>query len=291
MGTWNKRQQSPPEGPAGSGYCLGVSGLDVEGAHAAALLDTVEHQIIPRLMLLHRQRDVQASVAGPAPSGVGPVSDEVIEHFAEAVLRSYDQAQTQMHTLLEAGVPAPQLCLGLLAPAARRLGDWWLADRCDFTQVTIGLGRLQGLLRELAERLPPSSARGLAPRCGLFLPAPGEQHTLGLSMVRDFFRAAGWEVCAEEPDGEAEVLALVRRRAFDVVGFSIGSERQMPALATLIARVRSSARGQPVLLLGGPLVSSIDNLAQCLGADACAQDAQEAIFVADTLVSERDHTR
>ena len=48
------------------------------------------------------------------------------------------------------GASVETLYLDLLAPTARHLGDLWDADVCDFTEVTVGLGRLQQVLHELS---------------------------------------------------------------------------------------------------------------------------------------------
>ena len=270
--------------------CAHLRSDDISSAHSAALVDTVEHQIIPRLMLLHRQHDPSYSVTAPSSGHGGGLDLHEVERFTDHVLQGYDQAMQHVMYLVELGVPAPALCLDLLAPTARRLGELWSADLCDFTQVTIGLGRLQGLLRSIAERLPATAISG-QPRTAFFAPTPGEQHTLGLSMVRDFFRASGWDVCAEEPAAETALVALVRERQFDVVGFSIGSDRQVDNLTALIDRLRRQSRQPLVVLVGGPLVLSRPDLAQQLGADACASDARQALFVADALTTARDSTR
>ncbi|NJK90043.1 MAG: cobalamin B12-binding domain-containing protein [Myxococcales bacterium] len=84
--------------------------------------------------------------------------------------------------------------LDLLAPVARLLGDLWLIDLCTFTDVTIGLSRLQQLVRELAPAFEDGhDLRGFGHRA-LLAPAPGEQHTFGMHLVEEFLRRAGWDV-------------------------------------------------------------------------------------------------
>lgn len=291
MGSWNRgHTQTPACTPPVDESCAHLRGDNISSAHSAALVDTVEHQIIPRLMLLHRQHDASFAACGPPSAQGGALDLHEVERFTDHVLQGYDLAMQHVMYLVEQGVPAPALCLDLLAPTARRLGELWSADLCDFTQVTIGLGRLQGLLRSIAERLPATAVAG-QPRTAFFAPTPGEQHTLGLSMVRDFFRASGWDVCAEEPQAEPELVALVRAHQFDVVGFSIGSDRQVDRLTALITCLRKQVRHPLVVLVGGPLVSSRPDLAQQLGADACASDARQALFVADALTTARDPNR
>lgn len=266
--------------------CASLAPLRFGESHAEALMRTVETEIIPRLMLLHRAP--QAPVAPDRRSDLEPgsIDDDEVEAFALHLLDSHDAALTSLRACAARGVPVAALCLHLLAPAARRLGEMWNADECDFAQVTIGLGRLQALLRGLARGLPSYRAAGLPARCAVFAPAPGEQHTLGLAMVRDFFRASGWEVCDDVPDGAGALVTLLGGQRFDLVGFSIGAERHVDALAGLIAAVRkASANPRLFVLAGGPLLLARPELAQRLGVDATAADAREAIDAAEALLN------
>lgn len=256
----------------------------LDDRHAEALRRTVETEIIPRLMLLHRAAQVQPAEARGADL-LADVEEDEVEAFTLSLLESHDAALDAVRACAQRGVPTAALCLHLLAPAARRLGEKWTADECDFAQVTIGLGRLQGLLRGVAKGLPSYRGPGLPVHSALFAPAPGEQHTLGLAMVREFFRASGWEVCDDVPDAPASLLALVRSRRFQLVGFSIGAERHLDALAALIDSVRKASADRHLIVLGGgPLLLSRPDLSARLGLDATAADAREAIDAAETLL-------
>ena len=78
----------------------------------------------------------------------------------------------------------------------------WDADLCDFTQVTIGLWRLQQLMYELSPAFQDDAQRGVQIHRAMLVlvpvpvpvPVPGSQHTLGLLRVAEFFRRAGWGV-------------------------------------------------------------------------------------------------
>lgn len=263
-------------------------------ARVHALLRTVETEIIPRLMLLHRQpQDPPAASPAPATSQADaslPSFDaEAVERFTDRLLQSQAAALVDLRNLADRGVPAAALCLNLMAPAARRLGELWTADLCDFTQVTIALGRLHALLHVVSGDLPSIPVAEDRRLTALLAQAPGEQHTLGLSMVKDFFRAAGWDVWAETPASTQALIPLVRSRHFDVVGFSIGSERHVDALAALIADIRrASVNRRLTVLAGGPLMLAQPELLSRLGADATGEDARQAILVAHDRVGQQD---
>ncbi len=90
------------------------------------------------------------------------------------------------------GTSAGALYIGILPDAARYLGEMWLADRCDFVQVTIGLGRLQQVARHLSTSFQAETIHPAVTASIVLLPAPGEQHTFGLLILSEFFHRAGW---------------------------------------------------------------------------------------------------
>ena len=124
----------------------------------------------------------------------------------------------------------------LLAPAARLLGRMWEEDACDFVTVTLGIHRLNQIMKEAeAEAAEPAFSRSFD-RHILLLPAPGEQHGFGIAMVADSFRAAGWCVRSAPAVSRSRLLRLVKDEWFDVVGLSVSTEpasaRSGPRLAT-----------------------------------------------------------
>lgn len=276
---WRSRAEEP---------CQPFADPTSEAARAQALLRTVEAEIIPRLMLLHREQRHGVEQALQAAATAAPLDDADVERLAAALLAGSEQAWSCLQAVQQRGVTPVHLCLDLLSPAARRLGEWWSDDRCDFTQVTIGLGRLQALLHRVTGGLEAVPASVVRPLSAVFVPAPGEQHTLGLSMVRDFFRAAGWQVHAEPLDQPGALLTLLRRARFDLVGFTLGSDRHVDALATLIRDARGASVNRDVrVMVGGPLLLSQPELLERLGADATAEDASRAILVAHDLVDQQ----
>src|SRR5262249_41081492 len=126
----------------------------------------------------------------------------------------------------ENGVSAQDICLRLLAPAARVLGEMWERDECDFMQVTHGLCKLHQGLHRLGSALRPEDALGTREPARRILLAsmPGEQHTFGVVMVGQFFRADGWDVWNEFPETDADLVRAVRDGWFAVVGLSVGSD-------------------------------------------------------------------
>lgn len=197
-----------------------MSDADLSDQRLSRIMRTIEGEIIPRLLLAHRIAPAHA----PARKVTGrPTIQQDVQELARLVLNhDVTVARAFIDALRAEGASLGDLFLQLLAPTARLLGEYWTEDICDFTQVTVGLSRLQQLLREFSPEFEieegQNSSNG---RRALLVPAPGEQHTFGLFIVEEFFRREGWEVLGGLSLQGAELTDLVRTEWFDVVGFSV----------------------------------------------------------------------
>jgi methanogenic corrinoid protein MtbC1 len=134
----------------------------------------------------------EARAAGGRAEGT-PIPPSEVEALVRHLRAPEDHvAAAYVRTLLDAGTPLDQLYLELLAPAARQLGALWESDDCSFVEVTVGLGRLQLLLRDLSQLFLAPAPAGDPVGTVLLTAVPGEQHTLGLVMVGEFLLRDGW---------------------------------------------------------------------------------------------------
>ncbi len=250
------------------------------------LARTIEQEIIPRLMLAHRGAVESQSLLGGSGHSIG--FDDV-KQFAKLVLSiEEDKASEAIDALRARDVPIEQIFVDLLAPTARYLGHLWDEDLCSFTDVTVGLGRLQRVLRELSPVLGGSVAHPTQGRRVLLLPGPGEQHTFGLVMVSEFFRRAGWDVTGGAWSEGVEASTLVSSEWFDVIGFSLGSEVHVAHLAASIAAVRhASCNREITVLVGGPLFGLHPEFVGEVGADGMTIDGREAPSLAESLIARK----
>jgi methanogenic corrinoid protein MtbC1 len=242
----------------------------------------IEGEIIPRLMMVHRSERApeQRSVSSNAH-----VDPDLIEKYALLSLSSgVDSLLSIIGALIERGVSVEVIYLELLGPAARRLGEYWDEDRVSFADVSIALGRLQHVVRELSLNRThevPASA-GMA---ALFAPAPGEQHTFGLLIIEEFFRRSGWRTWAELSGSLQEIVSVVQTHHFDIFGITAGSDEKLDLIAPMIMSVRRASRNRDItVLVGGRLFVGRPELVTKVGADAMATDASQAVMVADSAV-------
>lgn len=251
---------------------------------ADALAATVTEEIIPRLVEARRRLSPAATVTAlPAPT------EHVEALVAFALAEDPDGVMGFVARSHARGVPFESICLDALAPAARRLGELWCDDRCDFAQVTLGTLRLTGALQGLSD-LDPSQPGPQAPRA-LFVAVPGEQHGFGVAMLVAFFRHSGWDAEFDAPASVGELARSVRVRPYDVAGISAGCDRSIDAVTASVRAVRaSSCQPAIAILVGGPLFHGHPSLAASIGADGMAADARGALQAANRIAT-RDTRR
>ena len=266
--------------------CRNVARCDWPRQRLSLLTQTIEQEIVPRLVLA---RSAAPGHQVSPPPGTPPVRPDEVEALARLTTgRDPGAASAFIAEVLARGTPMETLYLDLLAPAARRLGEMWSEDECDFAQVTMGLWCLHEVLRETGNDLPDPLLRREHDRRILLVPVPGEQHTFGLAMVASFFRRSGWTVSNEPLACSNDLVGLVRNEWFAVVGFSLSCASRIEALATHIRRVRRASRNPAVgILVGGQIFVERPELVVMVGADATAIDGRQAILQAESLVALR----
>jgi methanogenic corrinoid protein MtbC1 len=207
--------------------------------------------------------------------------------FAELVLHEDDQVVRDcVVSLRERGVPVEAIFLDLLAPVARHLGEMWDRDLCSFTEVTMGLGRLQKVLRENSKAFGPAHASPQSTEVKriLLMPCPGEHHTFGLSLVAEFFHRAGWDVVTSFLATDA-AASVVKQDRYDVVGFSLGSVAVASSLSAAIRLVREVSLNTRVsIICGGPAFDVQPDIGIQVAADAIIVDGSQAPDQAEKLV-------
>ena len=249
----------------------------------ACLAETIEVEIIPRLMLAHRAGPSRSE--GSATRTLRPdLHTEDVEEFTRLILLSGDLARQFVTDLVSHKVRPETIFLDLLAPCARRLGDLWKEDICDFCQVTLGLGHLHAMLRDFGYSYSGSTFPSAEGRRALLTAAPGEQHTFGISMVSEFLTRAGWDISGSPTLSREELVRLVRQESFALVGLSLSAERNLDNLESCIEAIRRNSRHDNcVVMVGGPYFVDHPEVAEQVGADSTAWDAQDAAARAEDL--------
>ncbi len=271
-----------PPGAAVDGACTAAQAP--VGERLRLLVSTVESQIIPRLVIAHRPSSTQALLAECA--GTARARSEDVDACVRLLLDPVAGPLVSFaEALMARGTSLDAIYLEVFAPAARRLGDMWERDECSFTDVTIALGRLQQSLRRFAAHFRPECIDGQPWRRAMFAAVPGEQHTLGLSMIVQYFLRAGWDASMLPSAAGQDLPQLVQQERVALVGLSMSRAEHAPIIKALIRRIRTGSCNPAVrVMVGGVAFSRDGGLAEQVGADGTATDAAQAVNLAQQLV-------
>jgi MerR family transcriptional regulator, light-induced transcriptional regulator len=267
------------DGAGGSGGFLPPLEItvDVPDFRYAKLRNIVAEHVLPQLVALHVK---------PAGGQGSPLRTAQVAQLAQLLIGP--ENEDAFHFVLklkDEGVSLDDLHAELLEPAARLLGELWTDDKADFVDVTIGLSRLQRLVHVFEDlgQVPDYDDK----RRVLLAAAPGEQHSLGSSIVQKFLRAGGWHVWSCHTSHVAEPADIVALEWFAVVGFSVGADTNVQSLRQAIALVRQRSLNRKVgIMVGGSAVSRRPELVAELGADGTAANGPAAVMLAKKLLAE-----
>jgi MerR family transcriptional regulator, light-induced transcriptional regulator len=257
----------------------------------------LENLVIPKLIADRDKRNNWLHLPGLTPkntaSAVTPlpltISTSDTEKFAQLCVNG------EAHELLEfvdqfllAGTSVETIYVELLAPSARKLGEFWEEDSEDFVGVTMGLWRIQEILRELTLRVPPQSRATQGQRTALFSPMPGEQHSFGTLMIAECFQRAGWDTDVLIEPTQSELTGKFATRHYDLIGLTISNDHSISSLNSTIKTIKSVSNNPQIrIMVGGRIINEQPNLFDECGADATALDAISAVALADNLVPAR----
>ncbi len=273
-----------------TGATGGGEGLVATSDGDSRLLDVVETEIIPRLVHAHAKPRVDAG-------GKQAIRAPEVEAFARALLeRSPEPSQRLLDAHRERGVSLEAIYLDLFVGAAHLLGEWWESDESTFSQVTLCMNRLHGMLNELSPSFHAGTMRSSLDHSGerriLMATLPGQQHTLGLSMLAEFFRREGWIVLAIPAPEPGLIQASLSTHWFDVLALSASTDAEIDDLGSTIRAARKTSRNSRLsVMIGGPLLLRQPQIGEALGADGVSTDAMDALALAQRLLQAQKEVR
>jgi len=250
------------------------------------LLDTIESQVIPRLMLAHGEGTGPAGLELGAQPDMTPDEEDVREFTHLALEHDESVSHSYLHELRARGASLESLFLNLLAPTAQRLGEMWEEDTADFVSVTVALGRLQHVTHLLRQEFGGDSGyTGVDPRRrALMTSYAGDQHIFGILMVSEFLRHAHWDVAFEPSLSVDDTLVVLHDQWFAIVGLSLSCDQDPERVRADIDAIRRASRNEDIgVMVGGRMIREHPNLAEYTGADATARDAKAATSEAENL--------
>ena len=220
------------------------------------------------LMSLQRPEPTQAAVA-----------------FQDALLAGNQrEALAIVNKCMDSGQSLVDVEVHVVQAAMYQIGEKWQENLITVAQEHIATAIVQSVLTvSLLRSTPPAPIN----KSVLLSCVAGNHHTIGLRMVADSFQLAGWEVQylgADVPT--ASLIQQIGKWSPDLVGLSLSFAQHLPVVRDIISQL--SARfgsSRPSVIIGGLATNRFDALADVVGADAHACDAQTAVRAAARLVN------
>ena len=201
-----------------------------------------------------------------------------IERLADASFHSIEKTRQILRAWHRQGHLLADIYVGGIAPAARLVGERWTADEFDFVHCTIAHSRLHQILYEFSGEFLSeaySEPNGLSL---LLMSEPGSQHGLGIFMVSEFFRQAGWTVTLAAPQDIAEFKRSFHSDWFDAVALSISTERHLDAVSKAVAELQVSAVNPNLqIFVGGPQACAAPDKLSWPGTHVLNVNARQAV--------------
>jgi len=177
----------------------------------------LESQIIPRLVQAHRAGEERSA----NDSACRPLGEEISAFAGYCAKGERQKAAFLIERLRDEGLDQEGIFVELIAPAARYLGQQWEEDLLGFAEVTIGLVLMQEVIHGMGYEYHDGPQQASGVKRVMLASAPGSQHVLGLSIVSEIFRKAGWQVVLEVSPSRTQLCHAVQNEWFDLVGLSV----------------------------------------------------------------------
>lgn len=163
--------------------------------------------------------------------------------------------------------------------AARQMGQSWHDDELSWIDVTIGVGRLQSLLREIGTAWAADQAGDRGHGTVLFIVPDREQHTLGPMVATGQLRRYGVSVCLRIAPSFNELRSLMEARHFDGVMISVATKDKLDSVAKTVQFLRMVTTNPTPIIVGGAVMAKVEDPASCTGADFSSNDIGAALEV------------
>ena len=209
---------------------------------------------------------------------VGEPRESVVNSLIAAALTGgSDRFTALLAEMRRMRISAAALADIYIPVAARKMGDDWLEDDLSWMEVTIAVARLQSLLREIGAAWAADRAGDAGSGSVLLIIPSSEQHTLGPMVAMGQMRRYGISVCLRIAPSPQELRSLVTERAFDGVMISVAGEEKLDTVRKLVSFIKSIGATPLPVIIGGAIMTRMDDAASGSGADLSTNDIGVAL--------------
>jgi methanogenic corrinoid protein MtbC1 len=274
----------------------------IQGDTRHGAIEVLSQHIVPErlfsawdLQLYYRGDGQRRQARSGKQTPRSPLAEHVPSIARWALTADDRQLNALIADLVAQGWVGDALVKHLLEPAARVMGDAWIADDCSEIDLTVGLSMLQLAGHAVQSRGTAENLRKSRYSI-LLVTAPGEPHLLGPSLLGDMFNNAGWTVDIAFPDSNESLTQQLRTQRPDAVDIALSDALpRRHALATLRETVEKCRAASPdellVVSVGGRLFAEAAATALSVGADHARMSAAGTSVSLAKLIEQREFRR
>ncbi|WP_168185972.1 cobalamin B12-binding domain-containing protein [Magnetospirillum sp. ME-1] len=210
---------------------------------------------------------------------IGPAAD-LARQYLDALLGCRRHAAAALIlNAVEDGMPVKTVYLDVFQPVLREVGRLWQMNRVSVAQEHYITAVTQGIMSQLYPRIFGAEAKN---RSMVACCVSGELHEIGVRMVADCFEMSGWDshyLGANAPVGET--LDMAQSVNAELIAVSATLTSHVGLVANLITSARQRFGTKVSILVGGYPFNIDETLWSRLGADGTAQNADDAVRLAE----------
>ena len=209
---------------------------------------------------------------------------ELAMSFHESLICGDKKTASRLITkAVENNVPIKEIYMRVFEVSQYEIGRKWLAGEISVAQEHFCSAATQMIMSQLYPYIFSGEKSG---KSMVAASIGGELHEIGIRMVSDFFEMDGWNTYYLGANTPARsLLNAVDQYHASVIGLSIAMPYHGQILKQTIGEIRSHALGDGLkILVGGNAIIRRNGNYQAFGADGYAENAEDAVEVANRLL-------
>jgi methanogenic corrinoid protein MtbC1 len=217
-------------------------------------------------------------VGGTTFSDKTAIDQNQVKLLCQAAVHSVEETRKILMKWRRQGQSLRDIYLYGITESAKLIGQLWSADELNFVNVTIALSRLHQIMEELSPEFLAEGNSGSQELSLLLMAEPRSQHGLGIFMLSEFFRQAGWRVTLAIPQDMADFKRIFLSDWFDAAVLSVSTDRHIDDVSKAVAELRkATANPRLKLYVGGPMAHISPELLNWPGTVLLYTDALQTV--------------
>jgi methanogenic corrinoid protein MtbC1 len=217
-------------------------------------------------------------VGGTTFSNKTAIDQNQVKLLCQAAVHSVEETRKILMKWRRQGQSLRDIYLYGITESAKLIGQLWSADELNFVNVTIALSRLHQIMEELSPEFLAEGNSGSQELSLLLMAEPRSQHGLGIFMLSEFFRQAGWRVTLAIPQDMADFKRIFLSDWFDAAVLSVSTDRHIDDVSKAVAELRkATANPRLKLYVGGPMAHISPELLNWPGTVLLYTDALQTV--------------